>query len=125
MKLGKRYRGADLFEKGKYSNLNICLFSFVLVLVSRLIIYVFYQGYAAQTGDVRGFLPALNIWDAQWYRGITAGGYTYGADYSGGLVNWAFFPLFSVIVRGAHAVTAVSYTHLDVYKRQAPRRQGL
>ena len=76
MKLGKRYRGADLFEKGKYSNLNICLFSFVLVLVSRLIIYVFYQGYAAQTGDVRGFLPALNIWDAQWYRGITAGGYT-------------------------------------------------
>lgn len=105
MKLGKRYRGADLFEKSKYSNLNICLFSFVLVLVSRLIIYVFYQGYAAQTGDVRGFLPALNIWDAQWYRGITAGGYTYGADYSGGLVNWAFFPLFSVIVRGAHAVT--------------------
>ncbi len=94
----------QLFLKSKYSFWNICLFSLILVLVSRVVLFLFFQGYAYFFGDSRSFFQALNIWDAQWYQGITTDGYTSGAEYTGGLVNWVFFPLYSLIVRGAHGL---------------------
>lgn len=94
-------------KESKYSIRNICLFSLLIVLLSRLLLFLLFCGYAGVQGDTRTFLQALNIWDAEWYQGITTQGYTWGADYGGGLVNWAFFPLFSLIVRGANFLTGL------------------
>lgn len=104
-KTGLTAKAQRLFLKSRYSTLNICFFALVLVLLSRLAIYIFFTGYAEATGDARDFFGALNVWDAQWYQGITLEGYTSGTEYNGGLVNWAFFPLFSLIVRGVHMLT--------------------
>ena len=107
MELKAEARFYNWFEKSKYSIWNICLFSLLIVLLSRLLLFVLFCAYAAGCGDTRTFLQALNIWDAEWYQGITTNGYTWGADYSGGLVNWAFFPLFSLAVRGANFLTGI------------------
>ncbi len=66
------------------------------------------------TGASPGYADYTGLmWDATWYRRIAEGGYPatlpVGAD---GLVQqneWAFFPLYPMLVRGAMAVTGGSW----------------
>ena len=86
-KTGLTAKAQRLFLKSRYSTLNICFFALVLVLLSRLAIYIFFTGYAEATGDARDFFGALNVWDAQWYQGITLEGYTSGTEYNLSLIH--------------------------------------
>ncbi len=89
------------FVYGTYAKWNILLFVVVLVLLSRLFLYLMFELYAGAFADTRSFLAALNVFDGAWYQGITTGGYTatIPPDHYG-MANWAFFPLYSYVVRG-------------------------
>lgn len=59
-----------------------------------------------------GFSYSACEWDCGWYISIASGGYDLrphvgGAD--NGQANWAFFPLFPLLLRAIHAVTGFSY----------------
>lgn len=92
---------AKRFVHGTYAKWNILLFAVVLVLLSRLFLYAAFELYAGAFADPRSFITALNVFDGEWYQGITTGGYTatIPPDHYG-MANWAFFPLYSYVVRG-------------------------
>ncbi|MGZ4595530.1 MAG: mannosyltransferase family protein [Actinomycetes bacterium] len=59
----------------------------------------------------------LHRWDSAWYLAIARHGYPAHLHYPVGLHGappryspWAFFPLFPLLVRAVHAVTALGYT---------------
>ncbi|MBB2171465.1 hypothetical protein [Gluconacetobacter asukensis] len=59
-----------------------------------------------------GFSYSACQWDCGWYISIASAGYDLrphlgGAD--NGQANWAFFPLFPLLLRAIHAVTGFSY----------------
>ncbi|QZN87392.1 hypothetical protein K5O09_04360 [Cellulomonas sp. C5510] len=80
----------------------------VLLVVAR------HQAATGWTGAAPGYADYAGLmWDATWYRRIAEGGYPatlpVGAD---GLVQqneWAFFPLYPLLVRGVMAVTGGSW----------------
>lgn len=80
----------------------------VLLVVAR------HQAATGWTGASPGYADYAGLmWDATWYRRIAEGGYPatlpVGAD---GLVQqneWAFFPLYPLLVRGVMAVTGGSW----------------
>ncbi|WP_267225311.1 hypothetical protein [Dyella silvae] len=47
-------------------------------------------------------------WDCKWYAGISEYGYSLNADAVKHQANWAFFPLFPMLVLGAKTVTTLS-----------------
>jgi hypothetical protein len=46
-------------------------------------------------------------WDCKWYAGITQGGYAPDADSDKHQANWAFFPLFPMLVLALKTVTTL------------------
>ena len=65
---------------------------------------LFYLIYCIQFRDssFSGFLGAINIWDANWYRLIVERGYEASAT---GTASWAFFPLYPLTVRALVSIT--------------------
>lgn len=68
---------------------------------------LFYLIYCIQFRDssFSGFLGAINIWDANWYRLIVERGYEASAT---GTASWAFFPLYPLTVRALVSITGLS-----------------
>jgi hypothetical protein len=55
------------------------------------------------------FIDAFNIWDAGWYRSIIENGYnTYFNINQNGQANWAFFPLYPIIIKLIHVILPIN-----------------
>jgi hypothetical protein len=59
--------------------------------------------------SVTGYVEALCQWDCTWFRDLASNGYQLHPR-STGEANWAFFPLFPLLVAFLHAVTGLSFT---------------
>lgn len=53
------------------------------------------------------FFDLITQWDAGWYKGIIEDGYL-REPLAGGAANWAFFPLYPLLVRGVSSLTGLS-----------------
>ena len=69
------------------------------LLIARLLVYAVLAGFAVG--------PSLCQWDCGWYLGIVQHGYDAAPHLVDGWwqANWAFFPLYPLLVRGLDALT--------------------
>ena len=74
-----------------------------------------YLGYAATGGhpSPMGFVTATCVWDCTWYGDIALNGYqphpeTLNFGGPAGIANWAFFPLYPLLIAALHAVTGAT-----------------
>lgn len=68
--------------------------------------------YVAVAKVFSGFSYSACEWDCGWYIGIASAGYDLHPHLGGndnGQANWAFFPLFPLLLRAIHAATGFSY----------------
>lgn len=77
---------------------RLMLWSLVLVLLSRIILFAIYETYVWTQRQNTGFWDSLNTWDAGWYLNIIQNGYG-TSPMPDGTATWAFFPLLPAIVR--------------------------
>ncbi|EKQ50521.1 MULTISPECIES: hypothetical protein [unclassified Clostridium] len=94
--------------KGKKYNIIIIILA--LVILSRLSMYLLYKFGGGIFFEGRGsFIDAFNIWDAGWYRSIIENGYnTYFNINQNGQANWAFFPLYPIIIKLIHLILPIN-----------------
>lgn len=81
-------------EKDTY---RLCMTIGVMLVISRVIMWLVYLLWSHMSGDQGSFAHAFFRWDAGWYKSIIESGYS---DFNGiklegqnGAANWAFFPL--------------------------------
>jgi hypothetical protein len=78
-----------------------------LALLGMAIRYVAYAWMTHQA-DVGGYVQALCNWDCNWYSYLALNGYDLTPrEELGGLANWAFFPLTSILLSALHAALNV------------------
>lgn len=61
-----------------------------------------------------GYWGLMTNWDGQWYRSIAEHGYPVPLPTEGGVVamnEWAFYPLYPLLVRGVMFVTRLEFAH--------------
>lgn len=103
-------------QKTKLDKKTIRLIYFVLfcVIVSRILIYIGFLLWKEKNAMDIGFWEAMSRFDTSWYKSIIENGYNLepmGGD-RGDSANWAFFPLFPVIIKLLHYVIPVNYDML-------------
>lgn len=90
------------------------LFVSIVILVSRLLMFAVYLFWQHRTGSPESFTEALFRFDASWYETIIKEGYfTEPALHDkGDAANWAFFPLFPILMRFFHEWTGMNLAML-------------
>lgn len=95
-------------HRSRYCNIKTVIFIAISVLFSRVIMYGVYLLWKMHTGSSKSFFSVLSIFDGNWYKSIISGGYA--VEPTGHIAhdaaNWAFFPLYPMLVKGACAVTS-------------------
>ncbi|WP_234399274.1 hypothetical protein [Psychromicrobium lacuslunae] len=91
----------------------------LLYLVTRLISFFIFSAAALHQGPnpwfpaAPGYLDFINIWDSEWYHRIFDNLYPQqlpqSADGSTAENNWAFYPLFPLLVRGISMLTGLGW----------------
>lgn len=92
-------------------NMQILLQLIVLLLLSRLIMFIMVPVYNGIMGTDRSFSFLMNEWDAKRYQFIVDNGYTFPLDYDP-QANWAFFPLYVLVCM---TVKALTFWKADTY----------
>ena len=90
---------------------NRITYIILLVVVSRIIMYVIFKGYEFCTGDTKGFILGLTSpWDNGWYRAIAKYGYDLEPcrHTKGDAASWAFFPLNPMCISFISKVLKIS-----------------
>ena len=90
----------NYFADPKTRNRRILLFAVITVLLSRALIALVHVWYVSKYGGTGWWVTDLNAWDSAWYRSIVMEGYALEPSPGRSEVNWAFFPLLPMIVRG-------------------------
>ena len=101
-----------LFVNSIYKNMNILLFCFFMLLLSRVEMIIVHNIFAGITGSKEGFIQAINKWDAGWYISLISDGYMdqpMGHE-RGDAANWAFFPLANILIYVFYLIT-----NADIY----------
>lgn len=83
----------------------------ILVIVSRVLIFLNFIFWSGRNSFDGNFFEAISIYDTGWYKTIIEDGYwpePAGGD-KGDAANWAFFPLYPMIIRGLHFVIPLNY----------------
>lgn len=94
-------------DRAILKNRRLWLFILFSIGATRLIFYLIYA-LKFQDLSFAGFLRHVDLWDAEWYRGIATEGYPSSAT---GTASWAFFPLYPLTVR---VVSAAFGGNLDL-----------
>lgn len=83
--------------RNKWSMLFLIL---VLLLISRLILYLVFCAWKSYGNVDKSFFDSVNIWDSGWYRSIAVDGYMLepSKHEAGDAANWAFFPLMPLVM---------------------------
>lgn len=84
---------------------NVFYYIVVSVLLSRFIMYI-WHGIIMESWNLDLFFARLNKYDAGWYAKIVNYGYNL-PPLQDGQANWAFFPLFPLIVRLLHRIMPI------------------
>jgi hypothetical protein len=96
----------------KYRGSTMLLPRNVLALMGIVITGVIlrYAAYYFETGDLSltGYVGALCQWDCRLYNDLAYNGYESSAHPDGG-ANWAFFPLFPIVLSLFHFITGLSF----------------
>ena len=97
----------NYFADPKTRNRRILLFAVITVLLSRALIALVHVWYVSKYGGTGWWVTDLNAWDSAWYRSIVMEGYALEPSPGRSEVNWAFFPLLPMIVRGLYQLTGM------------------
>lgn len=90
----------NYFADPKTRNRRILLFAVITVLLSRGLIALVNVLYVSRYGGTGWWVLDINAWDTSWYRSIVMEGYALEPSPGRTEVNWAFFPLLPMIIRG-------------------------
>jgi len=91
--------------------LAVVLVPLALALLGAALRYVAYLS-LNPAGSPQGFAQAMCVWDCSWYGDIAEHGYQLHPEvlnFGGpaGIANWAFFPLFPLLIGGIERLVAV------------------
>ena len=100
------------FGDPKTRTRRIFLFAVMTVLLSRALIALVNVIYVSAHGGTGWWVTDLNAWDTSWYRSIVIDGYSLEASPGRSEVNWAFFPMLPMIIRGIFRLTGA---HIEPY----------
>lgn len=87
---------------------------FVLVAVSRLLIYLNYILWSKESSFGGGFWEAISQFDTSWYKSIAEDGYWLEPQWGDkeDSANWAFFPLLPLMMKCIHFIVPLNYDML-------------
>lgn len=97
----KRYIGNKFIFNYKGKKVNVIIIILLSILISELVMYGLYMiqndGYISFVDAVKN----MSKWDSGWYRTIILQGYDEfpSGHPNGDAANWAFFPLYPIIVK--------------------------
>lgn len=90
---------------------RILLNTFIIFLISRLLLFITYIIYVNVFKDAAGFEAILGRWDASYYVDIVKNGYSLPKDYNA-QINLAFFPLYPMVCKVFDILTFSKNTFL-------------
>lgn len=108
---------------GKFSRINWVLFCVIVFIVSRLImLYQYNIANLLLEHYHSDFFKVMCKWDCKWYLTIINDGYDLVPRTTPkiwkGLANWAFFPLYPIVVKLLSAITHIKPVILGVVLNQ-------
>lgn len=90
---------------------KLILFALLCVIASRILIYAGFLLWKDKNALDIGFWEAMSRFDTSWYKSIITDGYNLepmGGD-RGDSANWAFFPLFPLVIKLFHSIVPLNY----------------
>lgn len=107
MKLYHKINSDDKRIKSTY----FIIFILLCIILSRVLMYFSFLMWKERNGVDIGFWEALSRFDTTWYKSIIENGYDIepvtGDRHD--TANWAFFPLFPLIIRFVHYILPFNY----------------